>query len=143
MNCESYRRTFRNSEKSKHKLSMESSEWLCKNCCRSSEPQYLLHPHHVYARAHHARGRQRDHDARRSPNQSIFKKVGGTLRRLTGTFARSSGSTYRQQACAAYARIFAGVLFPTPATGVNKASSAYDRRKIELLELFLRKDELG
>ena len=77
------------------------------------------------------------------PLSPTTKKAGGTLRRMTGAFSKSAEMSHRERASAAWARIFADALIRTPASGVKKSSSAQERRKRELLEVFLKRDDPG
>ena len=77
------------------------------------------------------------------PASPTGKRPGGTLRRMTGTLGKLSATPHREQAIGAWARIFADALVQTPTTGSKKAGSAQERRKKDLLEIFLKKDEYG
>lgn len=77
------------------------------------------------------------------PSSPTMKKAGGTLRRMTGAFGKSSETPHRERASAAWARIFADALIRVPTSGGKKTSSAQERRKRELLEIFLKRDDPG
>ena len=75
------------------------------------------------------------------PSSPTMKKAGGTLRRMTGAFGKSTETSHRERAVAAWARIFADALVRVSTSGGKKPSSAQERRKRELLEIFLRRDD--
>ena len=75
------------------------------------------------------------------PTSPATKGPGGTLRRVTGTFVKAPSVSHGKQACNVWARIFAGVMCRTPATSNKKSTAAQDKRKVDLLEIFLRKDQ--
>ena len=77
------------------------------------------------------------------PSSPTMKKIGGTLGRMTGAFGKSTDTSHRPQATAAWARIFGDALIRLPTSGGKKASSAQERRKRELLEIFLKRDDPG
>jgi hypothetical protein len=77
------------------------------------------------------------------PPSPTMKKIGSTLGRMTGAFGKSTEAPHREQATAAWARIFGDALIRLPAGGGKKASSAQERRKRELLEIFLKRDDPG
>ena len=74
---------------------------------------------------------------------SPTSKVGGTLRKVTGAFSKSVEAPHRTQAITAWARIFGDAIVRVQVAGGKKASSAQERKKRELLEVFLRRDEPG
>ncbi|KAF2484787.1 Endonuclease/exonuclease/phosphatase [Neohortaea acidophila] len=78
-----------------------------------------------------------------TPTSPLAKVAGGTLQRVKGTFARGSAASQGEQARAALSRIFAGVLFSEAAGESKKSHGVQDRRRVEMLELFLRKDATG
>lgn len=78
-----------------------------------------------------------------TPTSPLAKVAGGTLQRVKGTFARGSAASQGEQARAALSRIFAGVLFREAAGESKKSHGVQDRRRVEMLELFLRKDATG
>ena len=71
------------------------------------------------------------------------KKAAITLRRMTGSLGKVPAAPHQEQTGAAWARIFAGVLFRTATPGNKKGSAPQERRKMEVLEIFLKKDEPG
>lgn len=77
------------------------------------------------------------------PPLSPTSKVGGTLRRVTGAFGKSADTSHREQAIAAWSRIFGDAMVRVSTASGKKPSSAQERRKRELLELFLRRDDPG
>ena len=77
------------------------------------------------------------------PLSPKFGKAADTLRRVTGTFAKLSVASRREQACTAWARIFAKLITRAPTDGVKKHHTLHERRMMELIEVFLRKDEPG
>lgn len=80
--------------------------------------------------------------AKGEPPVSPTSGKSGPLRRVAGSFGKMPAGPYRDQSSTALSRIFAGVIFRAPSTGTKKPSAAQERRKVELLETFLRKDEL-
>ena len=74
---------------------------------------------------------------------SPTSKVGGTLRKMTVALSKSVGTPHRAQAIIAWARIFADAIVRIQTVGGKKVSSTQERRKRELLEIFLRRDEPG
>ena len=68
------------------------------------------------------------------------KKHGGTLRRMTGTLGKVPAVPHTEQASTALARIFAPAIFPPAATTNKKPSTAQEKRKTDLLEIFLRRE---
>jgi hypothetical protein len=77
------------------------------------------------------------------PPSPTMKKIGSTLGRMTGAFGKLTETPHREQATAAWARIFGDALIRLPASSGKKASSAQERRKRELLEIFLKRDDPG
>ena len=69
------------------------------------------------------------------------KKPGGTLRRMTGGLGKLPPTSHREQACMAMARIFSAVIVRAPGAGSKKTTAVQDKRKMQLLHIFLRKDE--
>ena len=69
------------------------------------------------------------------------KKHGGTLRRMTGTFSKLPAASHEEQAITAWAHIFTDVLVRKNVA--KKVSSALERRKRGLLEIFLKRSEPG
>lgn len=78
-------------------------------------------------------------DAPLSPTR---KKAMSPLRRVTGSLGKLPDTPYFERACEAFAQIFGRVMIrPLASAGNKKTSAALERRKIELISLFLRKDQ--
>ncbi|KAK3717184.1 hypothetical protein LTR37_005893 [Vermiconidia calcicola] len=77
------------------------------------------------------------------PVSPASQRPGGTLRRMTGGLGKLPAAPHKERACDAWSRIFAPALVRTPTAGNKKASAVQEKRKIELLDIFLREEEPG
>jgi inositol polyphosphate 5-phosphatase INPP5B/F len=77
------------------------------------------------------------------PPASPTRKPPGPFRRVTGSIGRLSAAPHTEQACEAWARIFGRVLVRHSHPGGKKANTSQERRQLELMLVFLRKDEGG
>lgn len=68
------------------------------------------------------------------------KRAGGALKKIA-TFGRLPQAPQKEQAGPALAKVFADPLIRSDAVGGEKARSAQQKRKAEVIELFLRRDE--
>ncbi|KAK5694183.1 hypothetical protein LTR97_009804 [Elasticomyces elasticus] len=77
------------------------------------------------------------------PPLSPAKRM-GTLRRMTGLGKLPAAAIpASEEAGRAMAKVFAGVVVRIPESAGEKSRALWDRRKVEVLELFLRKDGEG
>ncbi|EMC96998.1 hypothetical protein BAUCODRAFT_32744 [Baudoinia panamericana UAMH 10762] len=74
--------------------------------------------------------------------QSSPRRPGGSLRRMTG-LGRLPAAADGEPASHAIARVFASVVVKAPAPSSERAKVLQEKRRTEMLELFLRKDEPG
>ncbi|CAK4033126.1 related to inositol polyphosphate 5-phosphatase ocrl-1 [Lecanosticta acicola] len=81
-------------------------------------------------------------DSTTSQPLSPTRRAGGTLKRIiTGkTPSPPPGASKREAACMALATIFADAVVKAPDVSGDKAKTALGRKKVESLEVFLRKD---
>ncbi|KAK3116165.1 hypothetical protein LTR53_003774 [Teratosphaeriaceae sp. CCFEE 6253] len=78
-------------------------------------------------------------DGSREPAPLSPSKRVGTLRRMTGLGSLPAAPA-TEEGPRAMARVFADVMVRTPESTADKVRAAVQRRKVEMLELFLRKD---
>ena len=74
---------------------------------------------------------------------SPSKARSGTLKRMTTAMGRLPAAPASEVAIPALARCFADAVVRSPAPASEKARAAQERRKIAVLEMFLRKDEMS
>lgn len=68
------------------------------------------------------------------------KKAGGALKKIA-TFGRVPQAPHKEQAGPALAKVFADPLIRSASVGGDKARSAQQKRKADMIELFLRTDD--
>lgn len=71
------------------------------------------------------------------------KKSAGPFRRLTGSLGQLPATSHAEQACEAWAHIFGHMMVRTAATGNKKSNATQEKRKAEMMLVFLKKDDLG
>ncbi|OQO03597.1 hypothetical protein B0A48_10262 [Cryoendolithus antarcticus] len=72
------------------------------------------------------------------PAATSPRRLAGPFRRMTGT-GKLPTLAPREQSAHALAKIFAPLVAPVPTSGGDKARSTHERRRVELMELFLLK----
>ncbi|KAF7187033.1 Synaptojanin-1 [Pseudocercospora fuligena] len=71
------------------------------------------------------------------------KRALGSLRRIAASKGKAAQSSQKELASKALARVFAAPLIRALEVGSEKTRSAQERRKIDVVEIFLKRDEPG
>lgn len=79
-------------------------------------------------------------DRNKDEPTSTTKKAGGALKKIA-TFGRVPQAPQKEQAASKLAKVFADPLIRADAVGGDKSKSAQQRRKADMIEIFLRRDD--